>query len=157
MSNSNIDIISRKVVLFQSEIFEMKKKISELLSEKTLLERDVNSLRENLAEVRQENTDLQEIVYDLNKENNHIKSRLEQLTIEAAANAAIAVNEPASDNPAENENIPVPEPPAPDPLEQKRKEAELEKQLFEYERNSTIPEYFRSESDENNFDSGEQD
>jgi chromosome segregation ATPase len=157
MSNSNLDIISRKVVLFQSEILEMKKKISELQKEKSLLDRETNSLRENLAEVRQENTDLQEIDYDLNKENNHIKSRLEQLTIEAAANAAIVVNIQASDNPEEKENIPVPEPTAPDPLEQKRKEAELEKQLFEYERNSTIPEYFRSEADENNFDSGEQD
>jgi chromosome segregation ATPase len=155
MSNSNLDIISRKVVLFQSEILEMKKKISELQKEKTLLDREANSLRENLAEVRQENTDLQEIVYDLNKENNHLKSRMEQLTIAAAS--AVTVNEPVSDIPVENESIPVPEPPAPDPLEQKRREAELEKQLFEYERNSTIPDYFRSEADENNFDSGEQD
>ena len=41
--------------------------------------------------------------------------------------------------------------------EQKIKEAELEKQLFEYERNATIPDYFHFESDENNFDSGDQD
>jgi chromosome segregation ATPase len=150
MSNSNLDIISRKVVLFQSEILEMKKKISELQKEKSLLDRDANSLRENLAEVRQENTDLQEIVYDLNKENNHIKSRLEQLTI--AATTAIPIVEPVSDVPFESEFIPVP-----DPLEQKQREAELEKQLFEYDRNSAIPDYFRSEADENNFDSGDLD
>ena len=155
MSNSNLDIISRKVVLFQSEILEMKKKISELQKEKSLLDREANSLRENLAEVRQENTDLQEIVYDLNKENNHLQSRLEQLTI--AATTTIPVNEPVMDVPTENETIPVPEPHVPDPMEQKRREAELEKQLFEYERNSTIPDYFRSEADENNFDSGELD
>ena len=155
MSNSNLDIISRKVVLFQSEILEMKKKISEMQKEKSLLDREANSLRENLAEVRQENTDLQEIVYDLNKENNHLKSRMEQLTIAAAT--VIPVNEPVSDVPAENETIPVSEPPVPDPMEQKRREADLEKQLFEYERNSTIPDFFRSESDENNFDSGELD
>jgi chromosome segregation ATPase len=155
MPNSNLDIISRKVVLFQSEILEMKKKISELQKEKSLLGRETNSLRENLAEVRQENTDLQEIVYDLNKENNHIKSRLEQLTI--AATTVIPVVEPVSDVPGENEHSPVPEFPAPDPVEQRRREAELEKQLFEYERNSTIPDYFRSEADENNFDSGELD
>jgi len=155
MSNSNLDIISRKVVLFQSEILEMKKKISELQKEKSLLDRDANSLRENLAEVRQENTDLQEIVYDLNKENNHIKSRLEQLTI--AATTAIPVIEPVSDVPNENELTSVPETPVPDPMEQRRREEELEKQLFEYERNSTIPDYFRSEADENNFDSGELD
>ena len=155
MSNSNLDIISRKVVLFQSEILEMKKKISELQKEKSLLDREANSLRENLAEVRQENTDLQEIVYDLNKENNHLKSRLEQLTIAAAT--AIPVIEPVSDVPGENELTPVPETPVPDPMEQRRREAELEKQLFEYERNSTIPDYFRSEADENNFDSGELD
>ena len=101
MSNSNLDIISRKVVLFQSEILEMKKKISELQKEKSLLDREANSLRENLAEVRQENTDLQEIVYDLNKENNHLKSRLEQLTI--AATTTIPVNEPVMDVPTENE------------------------------------------------------
>ena len=53
MSNSNLDIISRKVVLFQSEIIEMKKKISELQNERILLDREANSLRENLAEVRQ--------------------------------------------------------------------------------------------------------
>ena len=156
MANSNLDNISRKVVLFQSEILEMKKKISELQQEKTLLERDANSLRENIAEVRQENTDLQEIVYDLNKENNHLKSRVEQLTIAAAA-AVATVPEPVSDIPTEDENLPAQEPPPPDPSEQKRREAELEKQLFEYERNSTIPDYFRSEADENNFDSGEQD
>ena len=155
MSNSNLDIISRKVVLFQSEILEMKKKIFEMQKEKSLLDREANSLRENLAEVRQENTDLQEIVYDLNKENNHLKSRMEQLTIAAAT--VIPVNEPVSDVPAENETIPVSEPPVPDPMEQKRREADLEKQLFEYERNSTIPDFFRSESDENNFDSGELD
>ena len=155
MSNSNLDIISRKVVLFQSEILEMKKKISELQKEKSLLDREANSIRENLAEVRQENTDLQEIVYDLNKENNHLKSRLEQLTI--AATTVLPVVEPVSDVPGENEPIPVPETPVPDPMEQRRREAELEKQLFEYERNSTIPDYFRSEADENNFDSGELD
>jgi len=154
MSNSNLDIISRKVVLFQSEILEMKKKISEFQKEKTLLERETNSLRDNLAEVRQENTDLQEIVYDLNKENNHLKSRVEQLTI----NATIPpISMPVADTPRENENVPLPEPTTPDPLEQKRHEAELEKQLFEYERNATIPDYFHFESDENNFDSGEQD
>jgi len=155
MSNSNIDIISRKVVLFQSEIFEMKKKISELLSEKTLLERDVNSLRENLAEVRQENTDLQEIVYDLNKENNQLKSKLEQMIV--AATSSDTIKEPASDTHSEKEGIAEQEPKGPDPLEQKRREAELEKQLFEYERNSTIPDFIRFEADENNYDSGEQD
>ena len=155
MSNSNIDIISRKVVLFQSEILEMKKKISELLTEKSLLEREANSLRENLTEVRQENTDLQEIVYDLNKENNHLKSRLEQLTI-AASNVAPVVTL-VTETPVEDESTSVPEPQMPDPMEQKRREAELEKQLFEYERNSTIPDYIRFEADENNFDSGEQD
>ena len=133
----------------------MKKKISELQKEKSLLGREANSLRENLAEVRQENTDLQEIVYDLNKENNHIKSRLEQLTI--AATTVTPDVESVSDVPGENKHAPVPEPPAPDPMEQRRREAELEKQLFEYERNSTIPDYFRSEADENNFDSGELD
>ena len=50
----------------------------------------------------------------------------------------------------------VPAEPVPDPLEQKIKEEELEKQLFEYERNATIPDYFHFESDENNFDSGDQ-
>ena len=155
MSNSNIDIISRKVVLFQSEILEKKKKISELLTEKTLLEREANSLRENLAEVRQENADLQEIVYDLNKENNQLKSKIEQLTL--AASTVIPVAEPISDTPVESENQRVPEPQVPDPLEQKRREAELEKQLFEYERNSTLPDYFHNESDDNNYDSEEQD
>jgi predicted nuclease with TOPRIM domain len=155
MSNSNIDNISRKVVLFQSEILEKKKKISELLTEKTLLEREASSLRENLAEVRQENADLQEIVYDLNKENNQLKSKLEQITL--AVNAAVPVTEPVSDKPVETENPNVSEPQIPDPFEQKRREAELEKQLFEFERNSTIPDYFHSEADENNFDSEEQD
>ena len=155
MSNSNIDIISRKVVLFQSEILEMKKKISEFLSEKTLLEREVKSLHENITEVRQENTDLQEIVYDLNKENTHLKSRLEQMIV--AATPSDTINEPASDTPTEKEGIPEQEAKGPDPLEQKRREAELEKQLFEYERNSAIPDYIRFEADENNYDSGEQD
>ena len=154
MSKSNIDIISRKVVLFQSEILEMKKKISELLSEKTLLERDVNSLRENMTEVRQENTDLQEIVYDLNKENNQLKSKLEQMVV--TASPAETIKEAESETQTESENIPE-EAKGPDPLEQKRREAELEKQLFEYERNSTIPDYIRFEADENNYDSGEQD
>jgi FtsZ-binding cell division protein ZapB len=155
MPNSNIDIISRKVVLFQSELLELKKKISELLTEKTLLERELSSLRENLAEVRQENSDLQEIVYDLNKENNHLKSKLEQMVIAATLVAPVA--EPALGISAGDDILPVQEPQLPDPLEQKRREAELEKQLFEYERNSTISDSYRSESDENNFDSGEQD
>jgi len=155
MSNSNIDNISRKVVLFQSEILEKKKKISELLTEKTLFEREASSLRENLAEVRQENADLQEIVYDLNKENNQLKSKLEQITL--AVNAAVPIIEPVLDKPVETENSNVSEPQVPDPLEQKRREAELEKQLFEFERNSTLPDYFHSEADENNFDSEEQD
>ena len=154
MSKSEIDIVSRKVVLFQSEILESKKKISEFLKEKTFLEKETTSLRENLAEVRQENTDLQEIVYDLNKENNHLKSKLEQMTIAAAA---VPATPPVTDSPVATDAVPAPEPQGPDPAEQKRREAELEKQLFEYERNSTIPDYFRSESDENNFDSGEQD
>src|SRR5665647_262191 len=101
MSNSNIDNISRKVVLFQSEILEKKKKISELLTEKTLLEREASSLRENLAEVRQENADLQEIVYDLNKENNQLKSKLEQITL--AVNAAVPIIEPVIDKPVDIE------------------------------------------------------
>jgi len=155
MSNSNIDIISRKVVLFQSEILEMKKKISEMLKEKTLHEREVDSLRENLAEVRQENTDLQEIVYDLNKENNHLKSKLEQMTI--IVNQPQPVSEPIPESPIEAEVKQAPEPKGPSALEQKLREAELEKQLFEYERNSTIPDFSHSESDENNYDSGDQD
>ncbi len=155
MSNSNIDNISRKVVLFQSEILEKKKKISDLLTEKTLLEREASSLHENLAEVRQENADLQEIVYDLNKENNQLKSKLEQLAL--VINAAVPVIEPVSGTSVEQDRLKVAEPQVPDPLEQKRREAELEKQLFEFERNSSIPDYFHSESDENNFDSEEQD
>ncbi|MDP4290194.1 MAG: hypothetical protein Q8908_03855 [Bacteroidota bacterium] len=154
MPNSNIDIISRKVVLFQSEILEMKKKVSDLLAEKTVFEREANSLRENLAEVRQENADLQEIVYDLNKENNHLKSRLEQLANTAATD--ISAMEPTAGTSTESDDLASKEPQTPDPLEQKRKEAELEKQLFEYERNSTIPDYFRFEADENNFDSEDQ-
>lgn len=153
MSKSNIDIISRKVVLFQSEILEMKKKISEFLAEKTLLERETTSLHENLAEVRQENTDLQEIVYDLNKENNQLKSKLEQLSIILASAESLTATD--ADAQLENEVIPL-EVAQLDPLEQKRREAELEKQLFEYERNSTIPDYIRFEADENNYDSGEQ-
>lgn len=155
MSNSNIDNISRKVVLFQSEILEKKKKISELLTEKTLLEREAGSLRENMVEVRQENADLQEIVYDLNKENNQLKSKLEQLTL--VVNAALPVIDSVSGTLTDQENQKVTEPSVPDPLEQKRRETELEKQLFEFERNSTIPDYFHSEDDENNFDSEEQD
>lgn len=150
MSNTNLDIISRKIVLFQSEILEMKKKISGFLTEKALLEKETDSLRENLEEVRQENTDLQEIVYDLNKENNQLKSKLEQMAL------ATPVTENSSDTQTDNEVEPAQEPQVPDPLEQKRREAELEKQLFEYERNSTIPDYIRFEADENNYDSGEQ-
>lgn len=150
MSNSNIDIISRKVVLFQSEILEMKKKISEFLTEKALLEKETDSLRENLEEVRQENTDLQEIVYDLNKENNQLKSKLEQMAL------AAPVTETISGNQTENEVAPAQELQQPDPLEQKRREAEIEKQLFEYERNSTIPDFIRFEADENNYDRGDQ-
>jgi len=148
MANSKIDIISRKVVLFQSEILEMKKKISDFLTEKTQFEREITSLRENLEEVRQENTDLQEIVYDLNKENNQLKNKLEQMASE------VVVTETTSDNPTENEAMQ--ELQGLDPLEQKRREAELEKQLFEYERNSTIPDFIRFEADENNYDSGDQ-
>lgn len=150
MSNTNLDIISRKIVLFQSEILEMKKKISGFLTEKALLEKETDSLRENLEEVRQENTDLQEIVYDLNKENNQLKSMLEQMAL------ATPVTEDSSDTQTENEVVPAQEPQVADPLEQKRREAELEKQLFEYEKNSTIPDYIRFEADENNYDSGEQ-
>ena len=150
MSNSNTDIISRKVVLFQSEILELKKKISDFFTEKTQLEKEINSLRENMEEVRQENTDLQEIVYDLNKENNQLKSKLEQMA------SAISFTEMSSVNQAENEVIPAQELQVPDPLEQKRREAELEKQLFEYERNSTIPDFIRFEADENNYDTGDQ-
>lgn len=150
MSNSNTDIISRKVVLFQSEILELKKKISDFFTEKTQLEKEINSLRENMEEVRQENTDLQEIVYDLNKENNQLKSKLEQMA------SAIPFTEMSSVNQAENEVIPAQEFQVPDPLEQKRREAELEKQLFEYERNSTIPDFIRFEADENNYDTDDQ-
>lgn len=150
MANSNIDVISRKVVLFQSEILEMKKKISDFLIEKTQSEKEIYSLRENLEEVRQENTDLQEIVYDLNKENNQLKSKLEQMT------SAVPVTETTSINQVENEVAPAQEFQGPDPMEQKRREAELEKQLFEYERNPNIPDYIRFEADENNYDSGDQ-
>jgi predicted nuclease with TOPRIM domain len=155
MLNSNTEVISRKVVLFQSEILELKKRVSELLTEKAILEKEISSLRENMAEVRQENTDLQEIVYDLNKENNHLKSRVEQL-LETASHA-IVVTEPIADIQTEKIESKAPVQITPDPIEQKKKEAELEKQLFEYERNATIPDYFHFESDENNFDSGEQD
>lgn len=155
MLNSNTEVISRKVVLFQSEILELKKRVSELLTEKAILEKEIASLRDNMSEVRQENTDLQEIVYDLNKENNHLKSRAEQLQ-EAANHTSLIVEQAAEIITAKNEPEP-PIQPVPDPVEQKIKEAELEKQLFEYERNATIPDYFHFESDENNFDSGEQD
>lgn len=150
MSNSNTNIISRKVVLFQSEILELKKKISDFFTEKTQLEKEINSLRENIEEVRQENTDLQEIVYDLNKENNQLKSKLEQMA------SAIPLTETSIVNHTENEVIQAQELQVPDPLEQKRREAELEKQLFEYERNSTIPDFIRFEADENNYDTGDQ-
>lgn len=153
MSKSEIDIVSRKVVLFQSEILESKKKISEFLKEKTFLEKETTSLRENLAEVRQENTDLQEIVYDLNKENNQLKNSLEQMTVSASPKEPI--NETSSDTQAENEVLPEQESQSLDPLEQKRRETGLEKQLFEYERKSTIPDYIRFEADENNYDSGD--
>jgi len=155
MLNSNTEVISRKVVLFQSEILELKKRVSELLTEKAILEKETASLKENMAEVRQENTDLQEIVYDLNKENNHLKSRVDQLQ-EAASHVAV-ISEPAAEIIAESSESQIVAPPIPDPQEQKIKEAELEKQLFEYERNATIPDYFHFESDENNFDSGDQD
>lgn len=155
MLNSNTEVISRKVVLFQSEILELKKRVAELLTEKAILEKETASLKENMAEVRQENTDLQEIVYDLNKENNHLKSRVEQLQ-EAASQAAVVV-EPTVEAVAESTESQAIVPPVLDPQEQKLKEAELEKQLFEYERNATIPDYFHFESDENNFDSGDQD
>ena len=150
MSNSNTDIISRKIVLFQSEILELKKKISDFLTEKTQLEKEINSLRENMEEVRQENTDLQEIVYDFNKENNQLKSKLEQMA------SAVLLIEASSVNQTENEVVSAQDFQVPDPLEQKRREAELEKQLFEYERNSTIPDFIRFEADENNFDNGDQ-
>ncbi|NWJ49660.1 MAG: hypothetical protein HXX14_02240 [Bacteroidetes bacterium] len=155
MLNSNTEVISRKVVLFQSEILELKKRITELLTEKAILEKETASLRENMAEVRQENTDLQEIVYDLNKENNHLKSRVEQLN--ESASHATTVIEPVAEaiaEPVESQSTILS---VPDQQEQKLKEAELEKQLFEYERNATMPDYFRFESDENNFDSGDQD
>jgi len=155
MLNSNTEVISRKVVLFQSEILELKKRVSELLTEKAILEKETASLKENMAEVRQENTDLQEIVYDLNKENNHLKSRVDQLQ-EAASHVAVIL-EPAAEIISESSESQIVDPPIPDPQEQKIKEAELEKQLFEYERNATIPDYFHFESDENNFDSGDQD